>query len=131
MLRRVGSDQMERRSSTLEDLAPLELRPLRDLELDGEDPARVCAASGVVRRGDFVYVIGDDLLSIGEFRLSDPRTGTLRRVFAHQRSGEDAGSGSKPDLEALTVLPPFAGSPYGALLGLGSGSGPGLSLIHI
>ena len=33
-------------------------------------------------------------------------------------------SGQKPDLEALTVLPPFEGHPYGALLGLGSGSAP-------
>jgi hypothetical protein len=34
-------------------------------------------------------------------------------------------SSVKPDLEALTVLPPFEAHPYGALLGLGSGSGPG------
>ena len=32
---------------------------------------------------------------------------------------------AKPDLEALSVLPPFAGAPFGGLLGLGSGSGPG------
>ena len=32
---------------------------------------------------------------------------------------------AKPDLEALTVLPPFGGHPFGALLGLGSGSAPG------
>ena len=28
----------------------------------------------------------------------------------------------KPDVEALSALPPFEGAPYGALLGLGSGS---------
>ena len=31
---------------------------------------------------------------------------------------------AKPDLEALTLLPPFESHPYGALLGLGSGSAP-------
>ena len=36
----------------------------------------------------------------------------------------DERSSRKPDLEALTVLPPFEGHPYGALLGLGSGSTP-------
>jgi hypothetical protein len=30
----------------------------------------------------------------------------------------------KPDLEALTAMPPFDGAPYGGLLGLGSGSKP-------
>ena len=30
----------------------------------------------------------------------------------------------KPDLEALTLLPPFTDRPFGALLGLGSGSNP-------
>ena len=33
-----------------------------------------------------------------------------------------ARSKAKPDLEALTSLPPFEGHPHGALLGLGSGS---------
>jgi hypothetical protein len=40
------------------------------------------SASGVVRRGDFVYVIGDDMLNLGVFRASrwsDP--GELRRIF--------------------------------------------------
>jgi hypothetical protein len=32
---------------------------------------------------------------------------------------------SKPDVEALTLLPPSDGNPYGTLLGLGSGSGEG------
>jgi hypothetical protein len=116
---------MDRRSSTLEDLPPLELRELRVLDLDeppAEDrPAHVSSASGVARRGDFVYVIGDDLLFLAVFRLSDPRPGSLRRVLAE---AEGPGDGPKPDLEVLTVLPPFAGHPFGALLGLGSGSAP-------
>jgi hypothetical protein len=117
---------MDRRSSELEDLPPLELRVLRDLELS-EAPApgqsaHVSSASGVARRGDFVYVIGDDLLSLGVFRLSDRAPGSVRRVLP---GAEAAGREEKPDLEVLTVLPPFAKHPYGALLGLGSGSAPG------
>jgi hypothetical protein len=115
---------MDRRSSSLEDLPPLELRALRELDLaeapgDGK-PAHVSSASGVARRGDFVYVIGDDLLHLGVFRLSDPAPGELSRVLPEP---EDPDAG-KPDLEVLTVLPPFREHPFGALLGLGSGSGP-------
>ena len=76
------------------------------------------SASGVVRRGDFVYVIGDDLLFLGVFRLSDPGPGSLHRVLPEP---DDASQDDKPDLEVLTLLPPFAEHPYGALLGLGSG----------
>jgi hypothetical protein len=116
---------MDRRSSSLEDLPPLELRALRELDLEeapGEgQPAHVSSASGVARRGDFVYVIGDDLLHLGVFRLSDPSPGSLRRVLPEP---EDPDAAGKPDLEVLTVLPPFAKHPFGALLGLGSGSAP-------
>ena len=110
---------MDRRSSDLEDLPPLELRELRELELAEAPgpghPAHVSSASGVVRRGDFVYVIGDDLL------FTRPEPGTLHRVLPE---ADDAQPGEKPDLEVLTLLPPFTDHPYGALLGLGSGSGP-------
>jgi hypothetical protein len=119
---------MDRRTSSLEELPPLELRALRGLDLDvgsaAEEeglPGHVSSASGVVRRGDFVYVIGDDLLFLGVFRLTDPRPGSLRRVLPGpaRPDAED-----KPDLEVLTLLPPFEGHPFGALLGLGSGSAP-------
>ena len=70
-------------------------------------------------------MIGDDELHLGVFRLSSSEPGRLRRVLAGELP-EDHGerSGLKTDLEALTVLPPFDGHPYGALLGLGSGSAP-------
>jgi hypothetical protein len=120
---------MERESATPEELPPLELRKLRDLDV--EEPsgpgrsAHLSAASGVVRRGDFVYVIGDDELYLGEFRLSSREPGRLRRVLSgHLPEDDGERSQLKPDLEALTVLPPFEEHPYGALLGLGSGSGP-------
>ena len=122
---------MDRRTATSEDLPPLQLRELRRLRLDEPSeegrPAHVAAASGVVRRGDFAYVIGDDELFLAVFRLSAAEEpGTLRRALAGDLPlDHDARGDAKPDLEALTVLPPFAGHPYGALLGLGSGSGTG------
>jgi hypothetical protein len=101
---------------TPEQLPPLELRPMRDLDLEqvSGGPSHLSAASGVVRRGVFAYVIGDDLLDLGVFDLSGAARGRLRQVL-------EAGDG-KPDLEALTALPPFGNSPFGGLIGLGSGS---------
>jgi hypothetical protein len=122
---------VKRCEATSEDLPPLELRTLRDLRLDEPSadgrPPHLCAGSGVVRRGDFAYVIGDDELFLAVFRLSAAdEPGTLQRALAGELPlDHGARSGAKPDLEALTVLPPFGGHPYGALLGLGSGSGPG------
>jgi Family of unknown function (DUF6929) len=120
---------MDARVAKPEDLPPLELRRLRDLDLadppDDGMPPHVASASGVVRRGDFVYVIGDDLLQVASFEVAGGAPGMLRRVFAgdlpdeaRQRKKE------KPDLEALTALAPVEGEPAGGLLGLGSGSNP-------
>jgi hypothetical protein len=119
---------MDRQTAEPEGLPPLHLSALRDLDLDRPPvegmAAHVSSASGVARRGDFVYVIGDDLLELAVFRLSKEAPGTLRRVLSgetptdpHERKRR------KADLEALTMLPPFDGAAYGALFGLGSGSG--------
>ena len=120
---------MESRTSALEELPPLELRELRSLDLDPDASGgleHVSSASGVVRRGDFVYVIGDDMLELAIFRVSVPEPGELRRVFEGKLpEGAAAKSKAKPDLEALTVLPPADRAPYGTVLGLGSGSGEG------
>jgi hypothetical protein len=121
---------MDRESAEPEGLPPLELRKLRDLSLAEPStpgrPAHISSASGVVRRGDYVYVIGDDEVHLGVFQLSSNEPGSLRRVLDGELPGDaDERSRTKPDLEALTVLPPFEEHPYGALLGLGSGSGPG------
>lgn len=119
---------MERRSATPEDLPPLELRKLRDLdvrrEADADRGPYVYAASAVVRRGDFAYVIGDDELDLAVFELSAGEPGELRPVLAGELPAEDGDGSDKPDLEALTAMPPFEGAPYGGLLGLGSGSEP-------
>ena len=120
---------MDKHSATMEGLPPLELRHLRDLDLAAAPAsgvaAHVASASGVVRRGDFVYVIGDDQLHLGVFRMSSPEPGdTVRVLEGDLPEDADSRKEAKPDLEALTVLPPFTGHAYGALLGLGSGSAP-------
>jgi hypothetical protein len=120
---------MDRETASPEELPPLSLRKLRDLEVEEPSgpgrPAHLSAASGVVRRGEFVYVIGDDELHLGVFRLTSSEPGRLLQVLGGDLP-DDHGDRSeeKPDLEALTLLPPFKSHPYGALLGLGSGSAP-------
>jgi len=114
----------------VEDLPELELRELRRLDLeeppDPGRPAHIASASGVVRRGDLLYVIGDDLNAVGVFRASDGAPGVLRRMLPGELpAADDDLKAAKPDLEALTVLPPSEQAPFGWLLGLGSGSGPG------
>jgi len=120
---------MERRVARAEDLPPLELREVGRLEL--EAPASpggrpyVASASGVVRRAEYVYVIADDELCLAVFDVSSDAPGRWERALSGELPVEQQKrSSAKPDLEALTTLPPFAGSPYGALLGLGSGSAP-------
>ena len=116
---------MEHQKVTPEHLPPLELRPMRDLDLEkvSGGPEHLSAASGIVRRGVFAYVIGDDLLDLGIFDLSGAGPGRLRQVLSGTRpADDDEAHRDKADLESLTALPPFGNSSYGALLGLGSGS---------
>jgi uncharacterized protein DUF6929 len=85
----------------------------------------VAAASGVVRRAEYVYVIADDELCLAVFDASSDKPGRLERVLSGTLPADGRSrSEAKPDLEALTTLPPFEGHPHGALLGLGSGSTP-------
>ena len=120
---------MDRRVARAEDLPPLELRELRTLHLERPStpgsPPHVAAASGVVRRAEYVYVVGDDELFLAVFDASSDEPGRLHRVLSGElpASAEER-KARKPDLEVLTVLPPFESHPYGALLGLGSGSTP-------
>ena len=120
---------MEQRVARAEDLPPLELRELRILDLEEASApggaSHVGAASGVVQRAEYVYVIGDDELHLAIFDATSGEPGKLRRALSGKLpSDHDARSKAKPDLEALTALPPFEGHPHGALLGLGSGSTP-------
>jgi hypothetical protein len=109
-----------------EQLPPLELRRLRDLDFseppDEGHPAHIASASGIAKRGNFVYVVGDDLLEVGVFELAGGDPGAARRVFA--APADAGGEPDKPDLEGLTSLPPVEGEPNGGLLGIGSGSKP-------
>jgi hypothetical protein len=118
---------VDRHSAEPEELAPLELRELRRLDVErpagDQAPAYIAAASGVVRRGDFLYVIGDDELDLAVFRLSAGGPGELRPVFDGDLPDDPAErKRAKADVEALTALPPFEGARHGGLFGLGSGS---------
>ena len=119
---------MDRQTAEPEGLPPLHLSALRELDLERAPvegaAAHVSSASGVARRGDYIYVIGDDLLDLAVFRMSKEAPGKLQRAL-HGEVPEDAEERArrKADLEALTMLPPYGDAAYGALLGLGSGSG--------
>ncbi len=118
---------MEELSATPEDLPALELRTVRSLEVtrpSGSDRAPcIQSASAVVRRGDFAYVIGDDELDLAVFTVSSTEPGELRAALPGQLSDDvDSRQREKPDMEALSILPPFEGAAYGSILGLGSGS---------
>ena len=105
----------------------ISLTKVRELDLlaptsTGRAP-HLSAASGLVRAGRFLYVVADDELHLGVFHATDTKAGHMIRLFpgelpepAKERKAR------KPDLEALALLPAFAGYPHGALLALGSGS---------
>lgn len=105
----------------------IDAREVRTLLLDAPSapgrPAHFSAASGLVRRGDWLYVIGDDENHLGVFRHGGDDPGRLVPLLAGTLP-EDHGArkAAKPDLEALTALPPFGPHAHGALLALGSGS---------
>lgn len=110
---------MDRERSSPEELEPLELRKLRELDVtrderDAGRPAFIGSASAVVRRADHVYVVGDEELDLAVFRISSGKPGEMRQALPGDLpDSEDARAKAKPDLEALSVLPPFAGAPFG------------------
>jgi hypothetical protein len=103
------------------------LDKIRNLDLSGPPgpgrPSHLSAASGLVRAASYLYVVADDELHLGVFRANDASAGDLVRLFPGTLPSAPAErKARKPDLEALTLLPPFAGYPHGALFALGSGS---------
>lgn len=107
----------------------LAARHLRDLTLCTPSragrPLHLSAASGLVCVGRHVYVVADDELQLGRFPRSGEAAGELLPLFAGELPAEHGRRKQhKRDLEALTLLPPFAGCRHGALLALGSGSRP-------
>ena len=104
------------------------LTKIRDLDISpaqGSDRKHLSAASGLVRVGPFLYVIADDELHLGVFRLEPSIPGTRVRLFAGELPIEkDARKALKPDFEALMLIPARSEFPTGAMLALGSGSRP-------
>lgn len=110
-------------------LPGLSAQTLRLLHLaEGAHPhglGHLSAASGLVRLGDTLYVVADDEHHLGSFELDGPSPVQLHRLREHDLPAADAArKAAKPDLEVLLHLPPLPGGGHGALLALGSGSGP-------
>ncbi len=83
------------------------------------------AASGLVRLGQRLFVVADDEHHLGSFDLGNDAPVQLHRLRDHDLPVADAArKAAKPDLEVLLHLPPKLAGPHGALLALGSGSGP-------
>lgn len=104
-------------------------RILRELMLASpsqrERPHHLSAASGLVAVGNFLYVVADDEHHLGVFPAHGDSSGELVPIFANELPlPHKARKAAKADLEALSLLPPFAGYAHGALLLLGSGSRP-------
>ncbi|MBN9681903.1 MULTISPECIES: DUF6929 family protein [unclassified Corallococcus] len=88
-------------------------------------PAHVSAASGLVRAGDWLYVVADDALHLAVFPATGDAPGHTVRLFPGELpQGHAERKAAKPDLEALCRLGPSASFAHGALLALPSGSTP-------
>lgn len=85
----------------------------------------ISAASGLVIQGNHCYVVADDALHLGIFRLDDPDFFQPLRLLGGELPEEKtARKAAKPDFESLVLLPAHGDYPHGALLALGSGSTP-------
>ena len=108
-------------------LTPRTVRTL-DLALTPPLPAsgaHLSAASGLVKVGPYLYVVGDDELSLGRFDGHSHAPGSLVRLFDGTLPTSPGGrKAAKPDLEALALLPAGPEHPFGALIAFGSGSRP-------
>jgi hypothetical protein len=105
----------------------INLRLLRELMLrvppQPGRPAHLGAASGLVRLGASLYVVGDDENHLGVFPASGTQPGELLRLIDGELPPDPRDRKKlKRDFEALVRLPPAGDLPYGALLALGSGS---------
>jgi hypothetical protein len=88
-------------------------------------PAHVSAASGLVRAGDWLYVVADDSLHLAVFPATGDAPGHRVRLFPGELpEGPVERKAAKPDLEALCRLGPSPAFVHGALLALPSGATP-------
>lgn len=86
---------------------------------------RLSAASGLVKAGNYLYVVTDDENFLAVFRADGAGEGRLVRLFPGELPlAPKARKASKPDLEALALVPPCRAYPSGALLAVPSGSRP-------
>lgn len=108
---------------------------LQDLLLDPATHPRgqqhLSAASGLVRAGEWLYLVADDEHHLGLLPTSAaaaPQPAPLvqlHRILPGDLPNEPRERKKrKPDLEALALLPASPAHPGGALLALGSGSKP-------
>jgi hypothetical protein len=109
------------------DYSMIALTKIRELDLadtgDAAMPRHLSAASGLACTGSSIYVVADDELHLGVFAAAGNTPGRLLRLFdGTLPSAKAARKKQKPDLEAITELPPFGDCSNGALLALGSGS---------
>lgn len=102
----------------------LQTRALRALNLAPDAGAdHVSAASGLVSLGERVAVVADDELFLALFDPTTIDPGRRVRLFEGELPlAHEARKATKPDCEALLVLPAFGAYEYGALMALGSGS---------
>ena len=118
--------RMDRRVARAEDLPPPGARVIRTLQLEpsSRDLPTLAAASGVVRRGEYVYVVGDDLLFLAVFDASSKDPGRLN-ASSRATSPIPPTNGRRPSRTSrCSPCCRRSSHPHGALLGLGSGSTP-------
>ena len=81
------------------------------------------AASGLVKVGNWLYVVADDELHVGKFSLEGDEAGNLHRCFDGDLPIEkEERKTEKPDIEALIHIPQSNNFSQPSLLALGSGS---------
>jgi len=85
--------------------------------------SHLSAASGLVKVGQWLYVVADDELHLGKFPLESITAGSLYQCFDGELPLEtEERKAEKPDIEVLIGIPQFNGSSQSTLLALGSGS---------
>ena len=98
------------------------VRKVRELTLErvegDEHSSHVSAASSLVREKETLFVIADDERQLALFPTGGGSHGRMIDILEVAAPA----SSDKPDLEALTFLPPWRGHPHGALLAIASGS---------
>lgn len=105
--------------------AEIKLTRLRELDVTLPNGQRgfVSSASGLVHVGRYFHVVSDDELYLASFSVGSEQPGQLLRLLPGDLPEAPAArKKTKPDFEALLVLPPDARNPHGTLLALGSGS---------